>query len=82
MLNSGGVWDMPTRDLAQGPFIGHLCEAALTASDGRKRRHDGAVSVAAGFTRREVLDIARRVGLSNIKYRRHLFGRFTLVSTD
>ncbi len=36
MLNSGGVWDMPTRDLALGPFIGHLREAVPTDSD---RRH-------------------------------------------
>jgi len=44
-------------------------------------RHDGIVSVAAGFKRHEVLDLARRVGLPHVQYRRHLFGRFTLVST-
>ena len=44
-------------------------------------RHDAIASVAAAFTRREALDLARRVGLSNVRYRRHLFGRFTLVSS-
>ena len=43
-------------------------------------RHDARVSVEAGFTKREALDIARRVGLHGPRYRRHLFGRFTLTS--
>ncbi len=73
----GLIWN----DLVRGPV-----EAAairlLTLGRSAMVRHDGAVSVAAGFTRREVLDIAGRVGLANVEYRRHLFGRFTLVSTD
>ena len=44
MLNSGGVWDMPTRDLALGPFIGLLREAAPTDSDRRHRRRGRVVS--------------------------------------
>ncbi len=43
-------------------------------------RHDALASVAAGFTRAETLDLARRVGLEGVEYRRHLFGRFTLTS--
>ena len=73
----GLIWN----DLVRGPV-----EAAairlLTLGRSAMVRHDGAVSVAAVFTRREVLDIAGRVGLANVEYRRHLFGRFTLVSTD
>jgi hypothetical protein len=42
MLNSGSVWDMPTRDLAQGPPIGLLREAAAKISNGRIR-HRGHV---------------------------------------
>ncbi len=43
MLNSGGVWDMPTRDLAQGPPIGLLREAAAEISN-RRIRHRGHVA--------------------------------------
>jgi hypothetical protein len=43
MLNSGGVWDMPTRDLAQGPPIGLLREAAAKISN-RRIRHRGHVA--------------------------------------
>jgi hypothetical protein len=38
MLNSGGVWDMPTRDLAQGPPFGLLREATAKISNVRIRR--------------------------------------------
>jgi len=38
MLNSGGVWDMPTRDLAQGPPVGLLREATAKISNVRIRR--------------------------------------------
>ena len=44
ILKSGGVWDMPTRDLAQGPFIGHLRKVAATDMDGRNRRRGRVVS--------------------------------------
>ena len=44
ILKSGGVWDMPTRDLAQGPFIGHLRKAAATDMDERIRRRGRVVS--------------------------------------
>jgi len=43
-------------------------------------RHDAIVSVDKGFTRSETLDLARRVGLESPRWKRHLFGRFTLVT--
>ncbi len=44
-------------------------------------RHDARVSVEAGFTRSEALELARRVGLHNVAYHSHLGHRFTLTST-
>lgn len=43
-------------------------------------RHDAQVSLPAAFTKREILDLARRVGLEHIACRKHLFYRFTLTS--
>ena len=43
-------------------------------------RHDARVSLPAAFTKREILDLARRVGLERLSYRRNLFYRFTLTS--
>jgi 2-polyprenyl-3-methyl-5-hydroxy-6-metoxy-1,4-benzoquinol methylase len=43
-------------------------------------KHDAIVSVEAGFTRSEALDIARRVGLRRVRFRTHLFHRFTLCA--
>lgn len=43
-------------------------------------RHDARVSLPAAFTKREILDLARRVGLEGIRYRTHLLYRFTLTS--
>jgi len=43
-------------------------------------RHDALVSIPAAFTKREILDLARRVGLERLTYRKHLFYRFTLRS--
>ncbi len=43
-------------------------------------RHDARVSVLAGFTRREAMDLARRADVSNPRYRWNLFThRFTLT---
>lgn len=42
-------------------------------------RHDAHVSIRAGFTRREVLDFARRVGIDYARYRRWMWYRFTLA---
>lgn len=44
-------------------------------------RHDALVSVDAGFTKREAIDLTRRVGLEHRRYRTHLCYRFTLTST-
>lgn len=71
----GLIWN----DLVRGPVEAGVIRL-LTLGRSMMVRHDAAVSVAAGFTRREVLDIAGRVGLADVAYRRHLFGRFTLVS--
>lgn len=43
-------------------------------------RHDAVASMHAGFTKREALEIARRVGLENVRYRQMLFHRFILTS--
>lgn len=43
-------------------------------------RHDALASFEAGFTRAEAIDLARRVGLENIRYRQILFHRFILTS--
>ena len=45
-------------------------------------RHDALVSLPAAFTKREILDLARRVGLERIRYRTHLLYRFTLTSAE
>lgn len=42
-------------------------------------KHDATVSVRAGFTRREVLDFARRAGIGYARWRRVLWYRFTLA---
>ncbi|MBC22811.1 MAG: hypothetical protein CMJ32_02685 [Phycisphaerae bacterium] len=44
-------------------------------------RNDAILSVRKGFTIREAVTMARKVGLENIRTRRHLWGRFTLTST-
>jgi hypothetical protein len=43
-------------------------------------KHDAIVSVRAGFTRTEALELADRVGWRQPRWRRHLVHRFTLVS--
>lgn len=42
-------------------------------------KHDGPVSVLAGFSKREVLDIRDRLDLGYTAYHRHAFHRFTLA---
>ena len=72
----GLIWN----DLARGG-LELLLVRLLTLGRPAMVRHDALVSVAAGFTRREALEMAHRVGLPGVAYRRHLFGRFCLVST-
>ncbi len=76
LTTRGVIWN----DLLRGP-VETVAVRLLTLAGPAIVRHDAIVSVAAGFIRREVLDLASRVGLPHIGYRRHLFGRFTLVST-
>ncbi|MHC4080789.1 MAG: methyltransferase domain-containing protein [Planctomycetota bacterium] len=76
LAGRGLIWN----DLVRGT-VELLLVRLLTLGRPAIVRHDGIASVAAGFTRREALDLARRVGLPDIVYRRHLFGRFTLTST-
>ncbi len=76
LTTRGVIWN----DLVRAP-VEAVAVRLLTLGGSAIVRHDALVSVAAGFTRREVLDLAYRVGLQHIDYRRHLFGRFTLVST-
>lgn len=71
----GLIWNDLTRDI-----VSRIGVRVLTVGTPRMVRHDAIVSVAKGFTRREALDIARRVGLTGVVYNRHLFGRFTLAA--
>jgi hypothetical protein len=72
----GLVWN----DLVRGP-VEAIAVRVLVLGHGPMVRHDAVASVGAGFTRGEAIDLARRVGLPGVRYRRHLFGRFTLSST-
>ena len=42
-------------------------------------KHDARVSILAGFTGREVLDMRDRLSLDYTQYRRHFYHRFTLA---
>ena len=75
LTRRGLIWN----DLIRGR-LERLVVRLLVAGQPEIVRHDAIVSVAAGFTRKEALDLARRVGLGGIAYHRHLFGRFTLTS--
>ena len=76
LTTRGLIWN----DLVRGTMEA-LSVRVLTLGRPAIVRHDGIASVAAGFTRREALDLAQRVGLPEVAWRRHLFGRFTLTST-
>ena len=75
LAKRGVIWN----DLVRG-WIGGLGVRALTSIGVPPHvRHDAIVSVAAGFTKGEAIDLGQRAGLRNIRYRRHLLHRFTLV---
>jgi hypothetical protein len=76
LTTRGLIWN----DLLRGAFE-LVAVRLLTLGRPAIVRHDGLASVAAGFTRTEALELARRVGLPGIACRRHLWGRFTLTST-
>jgi len=73
---------------ARGVIISDLARDAVTKlgarlsmlGAGRILRHDALASARAGFTKREILQLARRVGLRRPEYRRQWWYRFTLVS--
>jgi len=74
----GLIWN----DLIRGTAgrIGVRCLLRLIPRVPAMARHDAVVSVDAGFTRAEAMNLADRAGLENIRYRTHLFYRFTLTS--
>ena len=76
LTRRGLIWN----DLARSPITTMGLRAVLPVMP-RLVRHDAPVSARAAFTKREALELARRVGLDTITYRRHLFYRFTLTST-
>ncbi|MFO0873836.1 MAG: hypothetical protein U0575_07675 [Phycisphaerales bacterium] len=71
----GLVWNDLVRDA-----LSRVGVRAITLGTPRIVRHDAIVSVDKGFTRSEAQDLARRAGLTRVTYRRHVFGRFTLVA--
>lgn len=75
LARGGIVWN----DLVRSP-LAHLGVRILTLNASPIVKHDARVSVAAGFTRAEVRDIAQRVGLPYCAYRSSVFTqRFTLA---
>lgn len=75
LARRGIIWN----DLVRSRAYRLLLEPLLI---GRPRmvKHDGRVSVEKGFTRREVLDYARRTDLGYARYRAHVWaGRFSLA---
>jgi hypothetical protein len=75
LTTRGLIWN----DLIRSRF-GKLGARLLTLGLPAHVKHDATVSVDAGFTRSEALDLARRAGLANSRWRNHLLHRFTLVS--
>jgi hypothetical protein len=68
------IWN----DLRRG-WIGRIGVRLATLGAPPIVRHDGIASVAAGFTRREALDLARRAGLAAVEFRPVLGYRFVLT---
>ncbi|MHC5001486.1 MAG: methyltransferase domain-containing protein [Planctomycetota bacterium] len=75
LATTGVIWSDLLRSNAA-----RLGVRLLTIGAGPVARHDGAVSVEAGFTKREALDLANRVGLQSVTFRTHLAHRFSLTS--
>ncbi len=70
----GVVWN----DLTRAGRAYWWCRL-LTLPSSAIVKHDGPVSVLAGFRRREVLAVANRLGLHHLRFRRHFAHRFTLA---
>jgi SAM-dependent methyltransferase len=77
LTSHGVIWN----DLVRSPLgrVGVRLLTRLFAAPA-KARHDAIVSVNAGFTKPEAMDLARRAGLTDPRYRRFLWGRFTVAS--
>jgi SAM-dependent methyltransferase len=75
LADRGVIWN----DLVRGPAGRGLVRIGTLAAP-RSVKHDARVSVDAGFTRTEALDLAARAGLESPRWRRHLLYRFTVVS--
>jgi ubiquinone/menaquinone biosynthesis C-methylase UbiE len=75
LTTRGVIWN----DLVRAP-LPRLLLCPLLIGAPPKLRHDAIVSVQAGFTKREAIDLAQRAGLRNLRYRRHMLHRFTLAS--
>jgi hypothetical protein len=74
LTTRGMIWN----DLLRG-WAGRLGVRLMTMGLPSHLKHDARVSVEAGFTKREVLDLAQRTGLADVRVRTHLMHRFTLV---
>ncbi|TVQ54846.1 MAG: methyltransferase domain-containing protein [Phycisphaerales bacterium] len=80
LAQHGMIWnDLARRTLAR---IGVRAMVALTPGLPRMARHDAVVSVEAGFTRREAVVLAQRVGWEEIQYRDVLWHRFVLTGVN
>jgi hypothetical protein len=74
LTTRGIIWN----DLLRG-WAGRMGVRLMTMGLPGHLKHDARVSVEAGFTKREVLDLAQRTGLADVRVRTHLMHRFTLV---
>lgn len=77
LSRAGLVWN----DLVRSR-VGYAAIHLMTVGMPRIIRHDATVSVRAGFTRREAMDLAARSGITRPAYRWNLFThRFTITGT-
>lgn len=74
LANRGIIWN----DLLRGT-VGRIGVRVITAAAPAIVRHDARVSVDAGFTKQEALDLASRVGLEEVKITTNLWHRFVLT---
>lgn len=75
LANRGVIWN----DLIRG-WIGRAGVRLATLCAPVHVKHDGLVSVDAGFTKPEALELARRADWRAPRLRRHVLHRFTVVS--
>ena len=82
------LWRVARRGIVVGElercwpnYLGARLLAATVWRKNRLTRHDGPLSVRRAFTRRELLDLARRAGLDHPRVSRHFFHRLVLRAT-